>query len=236
MSISQPSQTPAAFGAPAGVEGPSAMTVYHLALRRAVAHRTATVAAVDERDQVRSFQLGRWSGGLIAGDRSVLARCRGSTIDLGCGPGRLVRALHRRGQRVLGVDLSVEAVRLARQRGAPVLRRDVFGPLPHEGGWRRVLCTDGSIGIGGDPVRLLARSRQLLTRDGQLLVEVDPPGSATWLGQIRLRYLQADVTSRPFRWAYVASGELTEIAEAAGLRILATWMEAGRWFASLTPA
>jgi hypothetical protein len=117
-----------------------------------------------------------------------------------------------------------------------VVRRDVFGPLPHEGGWRRVLCTDGSIGIGGDPIRLLARSRRLLTHDGRLLVEVDPPGSATWSGDIRLCYPPAGVTSMPFRWAYVATGELAEIAEAAGLRILATWREAGRWFASLTSA
>lgn len=224
------------LGQPAGVDAPSPMTVYHLALRQATTHRAASLAAVDERGQLRSFQPSRWAGGLIAGDRSLLARCRGATIDLGCGPGRLVRALRGRKHRVLGVDLSAEAVRLARQRGAPVLRRDIFGPLPHEGRWRRVLCTDGSIGIGGDPVRLLARGRRLLARDGRLLVEVDPPGSATWSGEVRLRYLPAGVTSRPFRWAYVATGELAEIAEAAGLRILATWMEAGRWFASLTPA
>jgi SAM-dependent methyltransferase len=236
MSISQLRPAAAAQAAAADVDVPSAMSVYQLALRQAAVQGTATVAAVEEGGRVRRFQLGRWSGGLIAGDRSVLARCRGATIDLGCGPARLVRALHRRGQRVLGVDISVEAVRLARRRGVPVLRRDIFGPLPYEGGWRRVLCTDGSIGIGGDPIQLLTRGRRLLTRDGQLLIEVEPPGSATWLGEIRLRYLPAGVTSRPFRWAYVATGDLAEIAEASGFRILASWTEAGRWFASLTPA
>jgi SAM-dependent methyltransferase len=238
MSVSQLSPAVAVQAGDAEVDGPSAMSVYQLALREAAVHGVAAVAAVDERGQgqVRSFQLGRWSGGLIAGDRSVLARCRGATIDLGCGPGRLVQALRRRGQRALGVDISVEAVRLARRRGVPVLRRDAFGPLPHEGRWRRVLCTDGSIGIGGDPVRLLTRGRGLLTRDGQVLVEVEPPGSGTWWGELRLRYLAAGVTSRPFRWAYVASGELAEIAAEAGLRVLATWTEAGRWFASLTLA
>lgn len=227
--------SPRGGGRSASANVPSAMNVYQLALQHAAAHGSATVAAVEEGGQVRRFHLGRWSGGLIPGDRSVLARCRGATIDLGCGPGRLVQALQRRGQRVLGVDISLEAVRLARRRGVPVLRRDVFGPLPNEGGWRRVLCTDGSIGIGGDPVRLLTRSRRLLTHDGQLLVEVEPPGSRTWWGELRLRYLPAGAISRPFRWAYVASEELAEIAADAGFRILATWTEAGRWFATLTP-
>ena len=36
-------------------------------------------------------------------------------------------------------------------RGATVLQRDIFGPLPGEGRWGTALLFDGNVGIGGDP-------------------------------------------------------------------------------------
>ena len=95
--------------------------------------------------------LRRWAGGITAGDRFLLAHCEGPTIDLGCGPGRLTAELARRGVRTLGVDLSGEAVEAAAARSAPVLRADLFGPLPGEGHWRTALLADGNVGIGGAP-------------------------------------------------------------------------------------
>ncbi len=40
-----------------------------------------------------------------------------SILDLGCGPGRHIAALNRRGTRVLGLDLSTDLLREARRRG-----------------------------------------------------------------------------------------------------------------------
>jgi hypothetical protein len=143
----------------------------------------------------------------------------------------LTAALAARGQPALGVDLSPGAVRLARHRGAPALRGDVFAPVPDEGRWARVLLADGNIGIGGDPVRLLRRCRALTARHGRTLVEVDRPGSPTWAGPVRI--VADGVVSTPFPWAYVGIDHLDRLARAAGLRILEQWTEAGRWFASL---
>ena len=75
----------------------------------------------------------------------------GPVLDVGCGPGRLVLGLAQRGTVALGVDPAPAAVALARSRGAPVLQRSVFDPLPGQGRWRTVLLADGNIGIGGDP-------------------------------------------------------------------------------------
>lgn len=100
-----------------------------------------------------------WLGGRRADrqfDRAVLALCHGPTIDLGCGPGRLVADLIRRGVPALGVDQSATAVELARRSGAPALRRDVFDPLPGTGRWQTVLLADGNVGLGGDPIRCCA--------------------------------------------------------------------------------
>ena len=88
-------------------------------------------------------------------DRALLEHCRGATLDVGCGPGRMSAHLAERGHVVMGVDIVREAVDQATSRGVHALRRDVFDPLPGEGRWNTVLLADGNIGIGGAPVRLL---------------------------------------------------------------------------------
>ena len=106
--------------------------------------------------EIRNLPVRRWLGGQGADDRfdsAVVKLCSGPTIDLGCGPGRLVTELVRRGVPALGVDQSATAVALARRGGAPVLRRDVFESLPATGRWQTVLLADGNVGLGGDPLR-----------------------------------------------------------------------------------
>lgn len=214
--------------------GRSALAVYAAALHRAAAGAQSRLLAVDPAGGVRSFVAGDWCGGLRAGDEGVLRRCTGWTLDVGCGPGRLAGALAARGRVALGIDMSATAVRLARRRGAYALRRDVFGPLPREGRWCRVLLVDGNIGINGDPERLLCRCRELARPDGEVLVELDPPGSPTWAGELRLRAAEGGL-SGSFRWAYLSAEDLAQPARAAGLRVRDAWTEAGRWFASLSP-
>ena len=53
-----------------------------------------------------------------ATDHAVLARSRGPVLDLGCGPGRMVRAALLAGRPALGVDVSPAAVR--RVGGCPL--------------------------------------------------------------------------------------------------------------------
>jgi SAM-dependent methyltransferase len=207
------------------------MAMYEAALRSAAAGTPVRLAAVGGPGPARPVDAAGWCGPARPGDRALLARCDGATLDVGCGPGRLLAQLP---PGALGIDLSATAVRMARRRGAPALRRDVFGPLPAEGRWDRVVLADGNIGIGGDPAPLLARCRTLLHRAGRLVVEVDPPGRASWSGRLRLR--AGGRVSAPFRWAYVGVDDIAAIGDAAALRTLAVFAEAGRWFATLAPA
>ncbi|WP_306425287.1 class I SAM-dependent methyltransferase, partial [Dactylosporangium matsuzakiense] len=181
----------------------------------------------------RALDAGAWHTRHRPGDGSLLARCPDGTVDLGCGPGRLAAALHASGRRVLGVDVSPQAVRYARRRGAPVMHRDLFHPLPGEGAWPGALLADGNIGIGGDPVRLLRRCRRLVGPAGTVLAEVDPPGAGTWHGPVALA--GPGRVSAPFPWAFVAADDVAAIAARAALRLVETWTEAGRWFVRLTP-
>ena len=109
----------------------------------------------------------RWSEPADADDAWLLDRCTGPTVDLGCGPGRLLAALARRGVQALGVDHSPVAQEQCRARGVVMLRRDVFARVPGEGRWSHVLLADGNIGIGGDPLRLLERAAGLLAAAGR---------------------------------------------------------------------
>ncbi|GIJ73077.1 methyltransferase type 12 [Virgisporangium ochraceum] len=213
----------------ATLAAPSPVAVFESALSTGAAVTLTPTDPVGSRT-VRPVD---WCRDTLPGDETLLDRCAGPTLDVGCGPGRLTRALAERGQHALGVDISAGAVRLARRRGARALRRDVFGPLPAEGRWARVLLADGNIGIDGDPVRLLRRCRELSTPDGRILVEVDPPGAPAWAGEVRIA-ADGGAPSAPFRWAYVGADHLAGLARAAGVRVLDQWTEAGRWFADLS--
>jgi SAM-dependent methyltransferase len=176
------------------------------------------------------LDLARWDLPASAADEAVLDRAAGPVLDVGCGPGRHVRALARRGVLAVGVDVAPEAVHRARVHGTEILQRSVFDALPGAGAWRTVLLLDGSIGIGGAPVALLRRVAGLLGPDGVALVEAEPPGTAT-------RTVRASLGDGPaFPWALVADDDLAALAALAGLGVAERWTESDRWFAALASA
>jgi SAM-dependent methyltransferase len=220
---------------PASNQMLSALAVYGAALRRASRGQCAALRLVDGGGTaVRHLDACAWYAELRPGDHGLLDRCRAgsSTLDIGCGPGRFTGALVAEGRVALGVDVSPQAVRYARQRGAPAVRADVFAAVPDAGRWCRALLADGNIGIGGDPVRLLRRCRVLLGADGGVLVEVDPPGTRFWEG--RLALTDGARVSTPFGWAFVGVDDIAALARRALLRVGEIWTEAGRWFVYLS--
>ena len=172
-----------------------------------------------------------WLRDATLSDQSLLSHCRGATIDVGCGPGRMTAQLARDGHQVLAVDLVREAVHQARRRGVPALRHNVFEPMPGEGHWDTVLLADGNIGIGGDPAALLARSRELLAPDGRVVVDLAAPG--TGLVTHEARIVSRGRSSSSFPWAALGADAVDAVARAAGLRSSRVGEHHGRWFAVL---
>jgi SAM-dependent methyltransferase len=175
--------------------------------------------------------LDRYVSAPDAVDRALLTGLDGPVLDVGCGPGRHLRALAARGVFALGVDLSPAAVRLATGSGARAIVASIFDELPGAGTWRTALLLDGNIGIGGSPIRLLRRIATLLSANGAAVVELAPDPSDTFATLARLEH--ADSVSRWFPWAWVSVRDIERLAAAAGLRCERMSSIGGRLFAVL---
>ncbi|MFC5832457.1 methyltransferase domain-containing protein [Nonomuraea insulae] len=183
-----------------------------------------------ENGRRRPLQAMRWLEP-IEGDEVMLSRCGGPTLDVGSGPGRLTVALTRRGVAALGIDVTPHAVRLTRQAGGLALCRDVFGQVPGLGRWATALLADGNIGIGGDPLALLRRMRELVRPGGEVIAELAPPGTPTGAERVRLRH--GAVTGAWFRWADVSVSDISSLARESGFTVTDRHEAGGRWFACL---
>jgi SAM-dependent methyltransferase len=186
---------------------------------------------VDEHGGELPFALRRYLEPPTEDDHDVLARATGPVLDIGCGPGRHVVALSRRGIVAVGVDISPLAVRIARTRGAKVIEGSIFDRLPGVGTWGSALLLDGNIGIGGAPRELLGRAGALLSPTGVVLVEVEGPGTPT--GTLRVRLESDQMSSQWFPWARLGIEKLPDIAAAAGFKVREQWHTGRRWFATL---
>ncbi|MET8645003.1 SAM-dependent methyltransferase [Streptomyces sp. NPDC004675] len=163
----------------------------------------------------------RWYAHPTVADESVLNRCVGPVLDVGCGPGRLCRALLSRGVFALGVDVTPRAAAHTIAFGGIALCRSVFDRLPAEGSWQTVLLIDGNIGIGGDPRALLGRCIQLTAPAGLLLVEVDP-GDVEKRCTARFEDIHGH-EGPSFPWARLGAPALHRIAEDLALSVTEQW-------------
>jgi SAM-dependent methyltransferase len=209
-----------------------ALAVYEGALRE-TPEGAGGLHAVGEDGSRRRLPIGRWLGTPDAVEQEVLGRAIGPVLDIGCGVGRHVVALGRRGVRAVGIEISTVAAAIARERGAEVIQGSIFdqslAPV-----WATILLLDGNIGIGGDACRLLAHAAALSKPGGRILVELEPPASASPARRVRLE--DARLVSHWMPWHFVAVEEIDELAVAAGLRVEDRWRAGERWFAELVPA
>lgn len=172
----------------------------------------------------RPLPIGRWLGGDAASDRDrevdevLLQLCTGPTMDVGCGPGRFTVGLADRGIPALGVDASEAAVEMTLERGGKALHADVFTSMPRCGEWSHVLLADGNIGIGGNPLRILRRARQLLRPEGLVVAEID--ALPTGVCEEYQRWETAHCVGKWFPWAHVGRDAASTLATSAGFLVV----------------
>jgi SAM-dependent methyltransferase len=173
--------------------------------------------------------MARWRRGLSPVDLWLDSQCRGRVLEVGCGPGRLISAVGPLG---LGVDSSPLAVAEVHARGGRAVCQSIFEPLPDESRYGTLIVADGSVGIGGDPIRLFVRLGQLLSPSGTAWVEFEEPNTTTRIDRIRIRSPRGD-TSAWFDWSVISISDLW-LVELAGLRAGPPISCDGRHFAALS--
>jgi SAM-dependent methyltransferase len=206
-----------------------ALAVYEDALRGAP-EGAGALHAVGEDGSRRCLPLSRWLGTPDAAEETVLERAVGPVLDIGCGVGRHVVALRRRGVRAVGVEISPVAAAIARERGAEVIQASAF-EHPTTSDWGTILLLDGNIGIGGDAGRLLRRCAALLRPGGLVLAELEAPASAPRAQRVRLE--GSRLTSDWLPWHFVGCEEIDGLAASAGFEVVVRWQADDRWFAQL---
>ncbi len=186
----------------------------------------------DRESKTVEMDLARWSGEADTVDLELLASVSGPVLDVGCGPARMVRAAHALGMDALGIDISATAVEIARASGVRVLHRSVFEALPDEKTWQTVLLVDGNIGIGGDASALLTRCRELISPDGEVVVELHPDDDRdrTYTGRL---FDTEGRSSASFPWAEIGLNGLLAKAAPIGLVARQSWSSGGRSFCRL---
>jgi SAM-dependent methyltransferase len=216
----------------------SALQMYELALTEAVRPSPAPDTPSGplirfEGGALLPLPVDRYVSAVDGVDQTLLEEIVGPVLDVGCGPGRHLRALTHRGVFALGVDLSPLAVDLARSGGAQAIVGDVFDELPGAGSWRTALLLDGNVGIGGCPRRLLRRLGALLHADGRALVELEAPGTQTL--ETRIRIETDREASEWLPWARVSASGIDQIAAQSGMTVRRLWPCGRRWFGLLQP-
>jgi 2-polyprenyl-3-methyl-5-hydroxy-6-metoxy-1,4-benzoquinol methylase len=96
---------------------------------------------------------------------------RGRLLDIGCGTGEFLEAATRRGWEVCGVELSVRAAQLAREKGLDV-RCCTLSSAPYaSGSFDAITCLDVLEHVA-DPLQDLQRARELLAPGGLFVIRV----------------------------------------------------------------
>ena len=155
------------------------MTVYTEALRRAV---TGAETALDLVDPAGGAALKRlrpadWCGPLRAGDAALVHRCTGPTLDVGCGPGRLLAPLAG-SHRVTGCDISPEMLAEARRRCPPQVRlvQADARRLPFAAASFDLACSAyGAVPFVADPGRVMQEVARVLRPGGRGVFSVTHP-------------------------------------------------------------
>ncbi|MFJ3203319.1 class I SAM-dependent methyltransferase [Streptomyces sp. NPDC086989] len=182
---------------------------------------------------------------------------RGRVLDIGCGAGRHLLELARRGLETTGIDASATVTGIARARGANVECADVFDFVNGAGAgtFDTFLLGGGNLGILGsrERGRSLLRDLRRISRPGARLLGVtsDPlattnpvhldyarlnVASGRMAGQDRIRVRYHKMASPWFDYLSLAPAELEEFTAGTGWKLSRVDEGDGGYAAELTLA
>lgn len=91
-------------------------------------------------------------------------------VDLGIGTGLFTKILREKGYRVIGIDISDEMLKIAKNRGFEVIKHDLNNPLPFEDESIDFVFSMTSIEFLKNPENLFEEVKRVLKKDGEFLL------------------------------------------------------------------
>ena len=174
--------------------------------------------------------------------RRAMRFVRGRVLDIGCGAGRVCLHLDKRGQEVVGIDISPGAVEVCRRRGlrdVRVLSIDVVDESL--GPFETIVMLGNNFGLLANEVkakRLLRRFHRLTTDRGRIVAETrdvhltedsahlqyldSNKARGRMAGQIRIRVRYRDSSTPWFDYLMVSRTELEGLLNGTGWRLART--------------
>ncbi|MGY5852742.1 MAG: class I SAM-dependent methyltransferase [Candidatus Thorarchaeota archaeon] len=108
-----------------------------------------------------------------------IAKAKGKVLDVGCGAGRVALFLQQKGHEVVGIDISEEALNVARERGVKDARYMSVEELDFpDGTFDTVLMYGNNFGLLGEyekVVKMLRDLRRITTNDALILASTRDP-------------------------------------------------------------
>jgi 2-polyprenyl-3-methyl-5-hydroxy-6-metoxy-1,4-benzoquinol methylase len=138
-----------------------------------------------------------------------------SVLEVGCGPGLMLAAFHRRGWRVLGIERDERSAETARRALGLEIVAVPVEELPTDARFDLIIMFHVLEHIG-DPVALLRECAKRLTPDGRLIVNV--PNFLSWQSQFAgSKWLNLDT---PRHLVHFTPLTLAETMKRAGLTVI----------------
>jgi ubiquinone/menaquinone biosynthesis C-methylase UbiE len=91
-------------------------------------------------------------------------------VDLGIGTGLFTKILKEKGYKVIGIDISDEMLKIAKNRGFEVIKHDLNNPLPFNDESFDFVFSMTSIEFLKNPENLVEEVYRILKKDGEFLL------------------------------------------------------------------
>ena len=112
-------------------------------------------------------------------EKKLVSHAKDLVLDAGCGVGRHILYLQKRGIRVIGIDVSKNAVKVCKKKGVIHV---VIGAMPYipfkDGCFNSIICMFNTLGICGGPnetLKLLEEMNRISRENALLIADLNNP-------------------------------------------------------------